>query len=274
MKIQLQTPNIVIFESALFRTTTTLIIGEEYMLLIDPNWLPIEIEFIKSYIQNIRVKQEMYLAFTHSDYDHIIGYRAFEGYKTIASEAFVNNTDKGSIVDQIKDFDDANYIRRDYEIEYPSIDLVIDDHYGRLKIGEDIYCFYDARGHNQDGMLIHNETKNILVVGDYMSNIEFPYVYYSFVLYDQTLGYIENLIHQNEGVLLVPGHGDYTKDSRELNARIADSKLYLSKLKESVKAKKVFDFDWLFSKYQFKDVMTNFHNGNVKLLKKELETCS
>lgn len=241
------------------------------MLLIDPNWLPIEIEFIKKYIRNIRVKQEMYLAFTHSDYDHIIGYGAFEGYKTIASEAFVNNTDKGSIVDQIKDFDDSYYVSRSYEVVYPSIDMVITDVDDTLILGGDVFKFYDARGHNQDGMLIHNETKNTLVVGDYMSNIEFPYVYHSFARYEQTLASIEKIVDENEGILLVTGHGDYTDEKGELVKRLSDSSLYLNKLKRSIQDNEAFDLEWLFERYEFRKVMTDFHNGNVQLMKQELE---
>ena len=271
MKIQLETKDIVIFESALFRTTTTLMIGEEYMLLIDPNWLPIEIEFIKNYIKNIRDKQEMYLAFTHSDYDHIIGYRAFEGYKTIASAAFVENENKDSIVNQIKGFDDSYYVSRSYEVEYPRIDLVVTDVDDRLMLGGDVFKFYDARGHNQDGILIHNETKNILVVGDYMSNIEFPYVYHSFADYDETLARIESLIVGNIGIMLVTGHGDHTDDSKKLEARLADSRLYLSKLRHSVQSDEAFDLNWLFSKYEFRKVMTDFHNGNVRLMQAEIK---
>ena len=46
MKTPINTNHLILFESALYRTTTTLIIGSDYIALIDPNWLPIEIEAI------------------------------------------------------------------------------------------------------------------------------------------------------------------------------------------------------------------------------------
>ena len=45
--IQFKTPNITVFESALFRTTTTLLETDDLLLLVDPNWLPSEIENIQ-----------------------------------------------------------------------------------------------------------------------------------------------------------------------------------------------------------------------------------
>ena len=53
MKIQFRSDELIIFESALFRTTTSLIIGEQYILLIDPNWLPIELDFIENIIESL-----------------------------------------------------------------------------------------------------------------------------------------------------------------------------------------------------------------------------
>jgi len=92
MKFQLETESLVIFESDLFKTTTTLVIRNEYILLVDPNWLPREIEFIHNYIEKIKASRKCYLLFTHSDYDHIIGYGQFKSFTTIASKNFANHT--------------------------------------------------------------------------------------------------------------------------------------------------------------------------------------
>jgi len=72
MKIQYQDTNLVVFESALFRTTTSLIIGNDHIVIVDPNWFPIELNFIWNFIQALDITVEKYLLFTHSDYDHII----------------------------------------------------------------------------------------------------------------------------------------------------------------------------------------------------------
>ena len=125
MKIQLETEILTIFESQLFNTTTTLLNGENCLLLIDPNWLPLEIEFIHNYVNKKKGGKECFLAFTHSDYDHIIGYGKFSSFKSIASTNFVNNIKKLDILSQISKFDDQYYIQRDYPITYPAIDIEI-----------------------------------------------------------------------------------------------------------------------------------------------------
>ena len=172
MKIQYQSKSLVILESSLFRTTSTIIIGKSYLLLVDPNWLPIEIEFIANLIEEIGNNKEKHLLFTHSDYDHIIGYGRFKDYHTIASQNFIDNPNKENILSQIRAFDDENYIHRDYDIVYPEIKTGISGHSQALRIGSDEHLFWQAKGHNKDGLITLHKTKGVLAVGDYLSNIE------------------------------------------------------------------------------------------------------
>jgi len=271
MKIQYQDSNLIVFESSLFRTTSSLIIDNDYILLVDPNWLPIEIDFIAEWIDTHTKEKKKYLLFTHSDYDHIIGYKKFEGYKTIASLNFTRNNSKKSILDQIKAFDDSNYIGRDYAINYPEIDLIISDEIQHELIESDNFIFYQARGHNQDGIITFNKSKNILIVGDYLSNIEFPYIYDSFEFYKNTLKTLENIIEKEEVKFLITGHGDYASDKEEMHLRIKDSRKYIEDLEYAIKNDSPFDMKHLFETYQFPNIMTKFHEGNIKLLKEELK---
>ena len=77
MIIQRKTARVLLLESDLFRTVTTIIEGEDFLLLVDPNWLPREVEFIAREVDRRRAGKQLYLLFTHSDYDHIIGYERF-----------------------------------------------------------------------------------------------------------------------------------------------------------------------------------------------------
>ena len=77
-----------------YPVTKTVVQTDDLVLLVDPNWLPTEIGFLQNYIAKILNNKPLYLLLTHSDYDHIIGYQAFKGAKTIASDAFVKNKEK------------------------------------------------------------------------------------------------------------------------------------------------------------------------------------
>ena len=271
MKIQFQSPHLIIFESALFRTTTTLLIQEDYILLVDPNWLPNEIEFIGNYVERLGKNKAKYLLFTHSDYDHIIGYGFFPVFQTIASENFVNSTDKLANLAQINKFDDEYYIKRSYPITYPSIDIVVKGNPQTIQISKDTYHFYQARGHNNDGIITYNKTQKILIVGDYLSNIEFPYIYDSVARYKNTLATLTKIIEQEAVSILITGHGDYTEDKNEMLRRIHDAYSYLNDLENSIRKDTRFDLKNLFERYQFPQIMTKFHKGNVTLMQKELK---
>lgn len=271
MKIQLESDELIIFESSLFRTTTSLIIGDSYILLIDPNWLPIEIDFIEHKIELHGSKKEKYLLFTHSDYDHIIGYGRFKSYKTIASQNFNINNSKHKILDQIAKFDDEYYIQRDYKIEYPEIDMTISGEGETLFIGKDEYIIFQAMGHNGDGIITLNKSKGILIAGDYLSNVEFPYIYDSYINYLKTLSVFDSLIDENAIGLLVCGHGDCTRDIIEMKARVKDSEKYIMDLVDSIISNEPFDLKALFERYNFPIIMREFHENNVKLIKSELK---
>jgi len=270
MKIQYQDDKLVVFESSIFRTTSSLVTTDDYLVLVDPNWFPLELEFIASFIKKLNHHGEKFLLFTHSDYDHIIGYHKFNNYKTIASQNFVDNKDKQSVLDQITALDDDNYVNRGYEVVYPSIQLTITSEQEQKYLGKDNYTFHQARGHNKDGLIIYNEPKGILIVGDYLSNIEFPYVYDSFEFYKNTLNTLEKIITNQDVNILIPGHGDISYDKQDMLLRINESRNYIKELEYAVKENIEFDLPRLLAKYDFPQVMTKFHNKNISLLRREI----
>ncbi len=267
--IQYKTPQLTVFESALFRTTSTLIETEEFLLLVDPNWLPKEIENLQQVVKRKQGNKPLYLLFTHSDYDHIIGYRAFDNAQIIASQAFVDNKEKTSILQQIKDWDDENYIKRNYPIEYPTVDIIIKADGQQLQIGETILTFYLALGHNFDGIFTIIDPLGIWIAGDYLSNIEFPYIYHSSDAYEKTLAKVQPILSTHSPKILVTGHGDVALTHQEILKRQTDSYNYIHTLRTSIQKGETFDFEQLMEGYDFPKIMKAFHNGNVKLLTKE-----
>ena len=272
MKTPIDTPSLTLFESALFRTVTTLIVGNDHLLLVDPNWLPGEIDFIARRVRKYAAGRQCYLLFTHSDYDHIIGYGRFAEFTTIASAAFVSNPERAGVLTQIATFDDEYYISRDYPITYPEIALPVAGHGTSLQLGQDDYVFYQAPGHNRDGLLTFDRRRGLLIVGDYLSNIEFPYVYHSFADYRLTLAKLQQLIDTEDVRWLISGHGDATTDRTEMQRRIDASHAYLDGLERSVRSDAPYDFDRLMRGYAFPGIMRKFHEANVKLLRQELTT--
>ena len=269
MKRQYASPNLTIFESELFRTTCTCLVTDDYLLLADPNWLPSEVKTLQHFVRAHGVGKARHLLFTHSDYDHIIGYGAFPDFQTIASQRFVDNPAADKQLAQTIAWDDEYYIKRDYGLSYPVIDLPIAGEGQHLKIGNDDYVFYQAPGHNYDGLITFNRSRGILVVGDYLSNIEFPYVYHSFSAYRATLNTLETIVASGEVNILVTGHGDHTTSQEEMERRIRKDRTYLDGVETAVRTGSIFDFEKLMTEYGFPGVMGAFHEKNLVLARGE-----
>lgn len=271
MKIQISNPHLTVFESALYRTTSTVVKTPDLVLIVDPNWLPEEVATVKQYALDIRGNRPLYLLFTHSDYDHIIGYRAFTGAEVIASQAFVENADKEKVIQQIKDWDEGFYVERSYPIEYPEVNIIAKEDGQVVKIGGTTFTFYLAPGHTGDGLftIVSWNEQRIWLLGDYLSNVEFPFIYHSSYDYEKTLSKAENMIKNWGGGVSIPGHGDATSDLADMQQRINDSRNYIQQLRNSIKLAQEFPTDTLWEKYSFRKGMERYHGGNIILMREE-----
>ncbi len=278
--IQFKNENAIVFESSLFRTTSTVILTDDLVLVADPNWLPGEVEDIRRFVESMKFGRPVYLLFTHSDYDHIIGYRAFEGAKVIASESFAESNSKTSIIEQILQWDDENYVRRSYPIEYPEVDFIVKNDGQTLRVGDTVLTFYLAPGHNEDGVFtiveapqytgFAGKNRSIWIAGDYLSNVEFPYIYFNSHAYERTLDKVDEILGKHYIGLLVPGHGDVALHENEIRQRQQDSFEYIQTLRNCQKEGLSFSLEKLWEKYQYRRGMESFHEGNIQIIRNEL----
>jgi glyoxylase-like metal-dependent hydrolase (beta-lactamase superfamily II) len=223
--------NITVFQSELFKMNSTVVITKDLVLVVDPGYLPNEINEIRYFVDTIKQDKAVFLFFTHSDFDHIVGNGAFPDAKKIASRQFVNSSLKNKQLKDIISFDDDFYIDREYKTEYPIIDYVINSDGHELKIGETLITFYQAFGHTEDGLFAFIDNNHLLIAGDYLSDVEFPFVYHSFKEYEKTLDSFKRVTRDKSKLILVPGHGSVTKDEQEIQRRINTSSDYFSLIK-------------------------------------------
>jgi len=268
--IQYKCPGLCIFESALFRTTTTVAYTDDLVLIVDPNWLPSEIKEIQRFVDEVKGDRELFLLFTHSDYDHIIGYGAFPDAKVIASKAFANNAEAQKQLDLALDFDDEYYIGRDYKLEYPRVDIEIKKDGQGLRIGDTKVIFYLSPGHNADGLFCLLKPGGIWIAGDYLSNVEFPFIYHNSSEYLNSLEKARELIQVHRPRILIPGHGDVENSRALMLKRVEASEKYIQALRGSIEKGIPFPVNDLWEKYKFKKSLTKCHQENEKLLKEEL----
>ncbi|SCY97126.1 MBL fold metallo-hydrolase [Alkaliphilus peptidifermentans] len=264
--------NITIFQSPIYQTNTSIIETEDMVLVIDPTTLPHEIIEIRNYVSSIRKNRPTYVLFTHSDWDHILGYNSIGDVMYIGSEKITTRDDKKRISEQIKSFDDQYYLIRDYEVGYPHIDYLVNKDGQQLKIGNTIITFYTSPGHTEDSVFTIIEPIGIFLSGDYLSDIEFPYIYSSSYAYENTMTKVDNILQHHSIHLLIPGHGNPTEDCQEILKRKTASLYYIHELRSALENEDDKRADKLLEEWQFPKIMGEYHKGNKDLIKKELQT--
>ncbi|OJF92118.1 MBL fold metallo-hydrolase [Alkalibacterium sp. 20] len=225
-----QKNNLTVFQSSLYKTTSAVIHSEEAIIMTDPTWLPEEIEGIKRYIKVHLGDKQLYIIYTHSDFDHIIGSGAFPEATVIASEEFQNNPKKEEVLKDIDAFDQEYYLERNYVPQYPTVDRVIKKDGEKMELGDMTLNFYKAPGHTNDGLFTVIEPCGIFLSGDYLSDIEFPFITSGYHDYIDTIDKASLIMQYHDINIHVPGHGNATNQKQEIMDRIDFSKQYLKRL--------------------------------------------
>ncbi|MCS7037165.1 MAG: MBL fold metallo-hydrolase, partial [Saprospiraceae bacterium] len=250
-KILYRDPHITVFQSALYQTNTTVVRTDDLMLVVDPAWLPDEVAAIRQYVDTFREGRALFLVFTHSDYDHIIGAGAFKADKVFATELMAENPNKDAILEQILDFDQQYYIRRTYPIEYPNVDFKVYRDGVQYRHETTKLSFYLAPGHTADSMMVVVWQLGLCIAGDYLSNVEFPIIQHSSVEYVSTLEKLPRIHDRNWFTRLIPGHGDPALAITDWLRRRTESLAYIYAIRESVATGRPFDTHSLWERYCF-----------------------
>lgn len=268
--IQFKNDYMTVFQSALYQTTCTVIEGKDFVFVVDPNWLPSEIEEIQTFIAQIQGQKELFLLFTHGDFDHIIAYKAFPGAKVIGSNGLHQHPNKQQKVNLIHQFDNDYYIKRPYPVEFPKVDLVVEEDGQQIVIGDTTITFYLSPGHTHDGLFAIIEPMGIWIAGDYLSDFELPFIYDSVKAYEETLQKAARVIETHTVSVLVPGHGQTTTSHEEMKRRIKTSQEYLERLISAVQKEEVEEIASLEEEMPFPSAFTKqCHEENIAIIRRE-----
>ncbi len=269
---------VVVWQSSIYQTTTTLIDAGDAVILIDPNWLPDEIAEIQQWICTHHRNKEIFLVITHSDFDHIIGCGAFPEATIIASVGVQQHPEKQKKLDEIAAFDAQNYILRPYSVSYPTIDVMIREDRFSMTIGQLEVLFFLSPGHVSDSIFclipefrqeISGFCGGIWIAGDYLSDAEIPWIDDDLTAYLDTIEKSLTIFNSFPDVCtLVPGHGNPATDRVEIYQRIMRDRTYLQFLKD------ITDFQsetmhWaeiknLLNTYEFSSQMNKIHLHNLQ----------
>lgn len=261
--------HVTVFQSALFQTNSTVVEMEDLVLVVDPAWLPDEVMAISNYVNKIRGKRELFLVFTHSDYDHIIGCGAFRPDKVFMSKAMAENPEKELRLEEALEFDDQYYIKRPYPLVYPEADFTIFRDAVQYRHHSTKMTFYLTPGHTADSMMVVVWQIGLCIAGDYLSDVEFPVIAHSSVEYENSLNKLLAIHDRNWFTRLIPGHGNLSLSINDWLQRRTESLSYIYALRESIATGVSMDETGLWDRYHFPMSQKKVHADNIELMARE-----
>ncbi len=259
---------LTVFQSRIFQMNSTAVETPDLLLLVDPGYLPSEIKAIRRWIDERRKERPLFLVFTHSDWDHIAGASLFPGAIQVGS-ANMKKQDMEQILEELKEFDRTQGIARASPPVYPELDIAIEDE-RLMRKGTTKLLFFQARGHTNDGLFTLISPLGVLIAGDYLSDIEFPFIYFSLGEYQRTIEKAARLLVQHSVRALIPGHGRVTFEPEEMKRRAVNDARYLALIKETLLCGDLMRAEGLLDELHYPSSLKIEHLRNIDIIRKEL----
>jgi len=208
---------------------SVVVVTDELLVVVDPGYFADEVEHIQQFAKRFEDGQrQRYLVLTHSDFDHIVGAHAFPGYTVLAASTW-DEVNEQRAIEQIQRFDSEFYADRPWSgaMRRVVIQQFVDD---GDRLGQ--LTFYHASGHTADGLV--TVVNRVAIVGDYLSAVEFPFIYTSYVAYQNTLSHIRDVLKADDIDCVVTQHGPSADTPAEIERRLTLSEDYILRIDQLV----------------------------------------
>ena len=207
----------IVATSRLWQTTCTAVRSGGECMLIDSPYFPDELELLPVLLRQSGFDPVGLLA-THADWDHLLGRLAFPelalGVGSTTGERL--RAEPGAAQRELRDADAEHYVARSSPLSLGSYQVLPLP--GKLELGQAEIELHPTAGHTEDGTAFLARSAELLVCGDFLSDVEIPLVGGSIADYRATLARLAPLVEEVETV--VPGHG--SPHSRDVALRILD----------------------------------------------------
>jgi glyoxylase-like metal-dependent hydrolase (beta-lactamase superfamily II) len=210
-------PDAIVVTSRIWQTNATALRSGGEVMLIDSPYFPDELEALPALLRQAGFTPNALFA-THADYDHVLGGYAFPELTLGVGEPTMVRirTEPGEVQRELRDEDARNYVTRPGPLTLGNLQSLPVP--GYVELGTHELELHPADGHSSDGTAVLAEYAGLLVCGDYISNLEIPWIFGSLDDYRATLARLAPLIERVE--MVVPGHGG--PHTRETALRILD----------------------------------------------------
>jgi hydroxyacylglutathione hydrolase len=215
------------FESALWQTSSLLLVADGEAVVVDPCISADEVARIARRAAALGARVT-HLLVTHADWDHVCGIAAFPEAVAAMGAATATLVSGGEPHEEIR----ARAAERRLAIAgEPRVDRVLDVGTAH-QVGPFVVETLALRGHTPDGTAYRFRELDLLAVGDHLSASEFPFVS-STSEYRATLAGLVDLLRTDPPAHVVPGHGPALTTTQATTIAEADL-AYLRALRDAV----------------------------------------
>lgn len=212
-------PDALVVTSGFWQTNAIALRAGEEAVLIDSPYLPDELDALSGLLAGAGFEPDGLLA-THADFDHLLGRLAFPGMTLGLAESSVERLQRepGEAQRELRQYDAEFYVSRPTPLALGQVQALPVP--GHVEIGDRELELHPAEGHTPDGMSLFDRAQGLLIVGDYLSDVEIPWISEggSLADYRATLARLAPLVEEANTV--VPGHG--APHDRETTLRLLD----------------------------------------------------
>ena len=217
------------FESALWQTSSLLLVAEREAVVVDPCISADEVARIAARASELGARVTQILV-THADWDHVCGIAAFPDAVATMGPRTAEIVAGSELPELIAERAATYGLRIEGK---PRVDRVLDIGASH-QVGPFLVETIPLGGHTPDGTGYRIRQLDLLVVGDHLSAVEFPFASTTSD-YRTTLARLIELLASDPPATVVPGHGPQLTVADAL--RIAEADLaYLCALRDAVAA--------------------------------------
>lgn len=187
-------------QTPLWQTNAVLARSGAEALLCDPCFTPDEIERLAALARE--AGGPIQLLVTHGDFDHVCGIGYLPEANVVTGAATAERIRSGTAGEQL------SAAGTEWGVEWPSelrVDRVVD--LGRLTCGAFDVEAIEASGHTADGLAYVLVEQGVLLPGDYLSDMTYPFIGGGLEATIATVRRLLDVLERHDVRWVVPGHG-------------------------------------------------------------------
>ena len=224
------TENALLITSAFWQTNAVALRAGGEAILVDSPYLPDELDALPGLLAGAGFEPDGLVA-THGDFDHVLGRIAYPGMALGVGQSTGDRlrASPGEPQRHLRHYDQDFYIERPAPLSLGQVQALPVP--GKLDLGTGPDAIeielHPAEGHTVDGMALFARPLGVLLVGDYVSSVEIPWIHGTLGEYRSTLARLRPLAEEAE--VVVPGHGPAHKSATAVRL-IDEDEAYLDAL--------------------------------------------